>query len=46
MVYVIGSVIRFAIMYAIGFATCLDAIEFARQYAALCAIGFAELDEG
>ena len=44
MVYVNGSVMLFAALYAIWFATPMDAIKFARQYATLCAIGFAELD--
>lgn len=46
MVYVIGSVLSFAALYAIWFATPMDAVIFARHYATLCAILFAELEGG
>ena len=42
MVYVNGSVIKFAALDAIWFATSLDAMKFARQHAKLGAIGFAD----
>ena len=44
--YVNGSVIKFAKLDAIWFATSLDALTFARQHAKLGAIGFAELEGG
>ena len=46
MVYVNGSVIQFAKLDAIWFATSLDAMTFARQHAKVGAIGFAELEGG